>query len=143
MSHIPPWWPKPPAESQIIGHKEGRFRVLEVTIYFDYLSDEESAERHFEFTMRIPQTKENRRRSVLFWEFVASVKMEDVGINVAASRWDEGIVGYRYTGRTNAYKPRYVCINKQTKWCMPRSGNWGILSLYKAEKKKTVLRPRK
>lgn len=141
---IPEWRPKPPA-GMPIGEKEGRFRVLEVTIYFDYISDElkESAERHFEFTLRIPMTKANRKMSMLFWEFVASVKMEEVGIGVAGKHWDEGIVGYRYVGRTNAYKPRYVCLNKKTLWCMPKSGGWGTLTVWKAEEKKKVLRPRK
>lgn len=136
------WRPRPPAGAPI-GNKEGRFEVLEVTVYFDYVTDEESQERNFEFTLRIPMTKENRKMSLLFWEFVASVKMEEVGIGVAGKKWDEGIVGYRYTGRTNAYKPRYVCLNKATKWCMPKSGGWGTLTIWKAERKKQVLRPRK
>lgn len=126
---VPYFKPSLPAGGKIglpIGGRSGRFRVLEMTIYFDYVSDEESAERHFEFTLRIPMTKRNSRRSRTFWEFVASVKMEEVGIHITGSHWDEGVVGYRFTGRTNAYKPRYICINKQTYWCMPKKG-WGTL----------------
>jgi hypothetical protein len=127
---IPEWRPRPPAGAPI-GNKEGRFEVLEITIYFDYISPEaeESQNREFEWTFKIPQTKNNRRRSMLFWEFLASVKMEQVGIGVTGKKWDEGIVGYRYTGRTNSWKPRYICLNKVSKWCMPKSGNWGTIAL--------------
>ncbi|HUW48854.1 MAG TPA: hypothetical protein VMW36_08965 [Patescibacteria group bacterium] len=128
--NIPAWRPRPPP-NRPIGGKTGRFRVLELTIYFDYISDGESQERHFEFTLRIPLTRRNSVWRAQFWEFVASAKMEEVGIHIQGNHWDEGIVGYRYTGRTNAYKPRYVCINKVTKWCMPKSGGWGTLTLWK------------
>lgn len=126
---IPRWNPKPPGGKYgPIGGRSGRFRVRELTVYFRYLSDEApSQDRDFEFTLRVPLTRRNRRRSDMFWEFVASTKMEEVGIHVAARYWDEGIVGDRYVGRSNAYKPRYVCINKRTKWCMPKKGGWGTL----------------
>lgn len=124
-TRIPAWRPRPP-RGRPIGERTGRFRVLELTIYFDYISDEESQERHFEFTLRIPQTKKNSVWHPRFWEFVASVKMEELGIHIQGNHWDEGIVGYRYVGRTNAYKPRYLCLNKQTKWAHPAEG-WGVI----------------
>lgn len=127
---VQPWRPMHPGGGKIeppIGKRTGRFRVLEITIYFDYISDEESQERNFEFTLRIPMTKKNSRMAEMYWEFVASVKMEEMGIHITGHHWDEGVVGYRYTGRTNAYKPRYVIINKKTKWCSPEKGGWGIL----------------
>jgi hypothetical protein len=127
---IPRWKIAAPAGGKIelkIGTREGRFRVLEMTIYFDYVSDDESQERNFEFTLRIPMTSKNSLKSEMYWEYVASVKMEEMGIHIASKHWDEGVVGYRYTGRTNAYKPRYVVINKKTKWCNPSKGGWGVL----------------
>ncbi|MGD0496734.1 MAG: hypothetical protein ABSB28_11985 [Candidatus Bathyarchaeia archaeon] len=124
---IPLWRPKT-LTGRPIGGKQGRFRVLELTVYFDYVAGKgESQDREFEFTLRIPLTKRNSRRNMLFWEFVAATKMEAVGIHIQGENWDEGIVGYRYTGRTNSYKPRYICLNKKTNWCMPKSGGWGTL----------------
>jgi len=58
---IPPWKIAPPAGGKIglpIGKREGRFRVWEITVYFDYISDQESQERNFEFTLRIPPDEE-------------------------------------------------------------------------------------
>lgn len=100
----------------------------ELTVYFKYVSDEApSQDRDFEFTLRIPLTKRNSRMSRTFWEFVTATKMEAIGIDVTGPHWDEGVIGDRLTGKTNAYKPRYVCINKWTKWCMPKRGGWGSL----------------
>jgi hypothetical protein len=127
---IPPWKIALPAGGKIgppIGKREGRFRVLEITVYFDYISDNESQERNFEFTMRIPMTKKNSEKDELYWEFMAAVKMESMGIRISGHHWDEGVTGFRYTGRTNAYKPRYCVINKKTKWCSPAEGGWGVL----------------
>jgi hypothetical protein len=128
---IPPWRPIAPAGGKLeerIGRKTGRFRVWEITIYFDYISDDESQQRNFEVTLRIPMTKKNRLKSDMYWEFVAMVKMESMGIRVSGHHWDEGIAGYPdYVGRTNAYKPRYCVINKKTKWCSPAEGGWGVL----------------
>jgi hypothetical protein len=124
---MPAWRPRPP-QNRPIGDKTGRFRVIELTVYFDYISDEAAQERHFEMTLRIPMTKANTRIwRKDFWEFIAAAKMEELTIHVQGRKWDEGVVGYRDVGMTNAYLPRYVVINKQTKWVHPASGSWGIL----------------
>jgi hypothetical protein len=125
---IPAWRPRPP-QGRPIGGKTGRFRVFEFTIYFDYVSDGESQERHFEMTLRIPMTKENTRiwRDD-FWEFVAAAKLAELGIDTTGKHWDEGIVGYRWVGRANGYLPKYVVINKLTRWAHPEKG-WGTIRM--------------
>jgi len=145
-----PRWRVAPLGGKIglpIGTRSGRFKVRELVVYFAYVSDDPRSERDFEFTLRIPMTKPNILRSDLYWEFVAATKMEEVGIHLAGDNWEQGIVGDRFTGRTNAYKARYVCINKKTKWCMPQSGGWGLIrtpTIEKAERReKKAIRLRK
>jgi hypothetical protein len=135
---IPRWKIAAPAGGKIglpIGGKEGRFEVQEIAVYFDYLSPEGDVIDSFEFNLRVPMTKKNRRRSDEFWEFIASVKMEEKDIHITSEHWDVGIdikKGWRYVGRTNAWKPRYNIIKKHGRdvtWHAPPEGGWGTLSL--------------
>lgn len=134
---IPAWRPRlAGGKAAPIGGRSGKFRVLEISINFGYTSGKPNQDRDFEFTLRVPLTRRNRRRSDLFWQFVAQVKMEELGIHVQSGDWDEAIIGYRYTGRTDSYKPRYNILNKQTKWCRPEGGGWSTLWVTPAKQEK-------